>query len=110
MECFIDSARTPSQSRLAAVLNAWRTPGHRRAHFGAGDVMALDAVLLTARAGRFLDSSWVLRLLDQWAEYYLITVEPNGDDLTLVTPPAWADAHGAAALRTTTAAEALILR
>jgi hypothetical protein len=109
MECFIDGARTPSQSRLAALLNAWRTRGDRRAHFCAGYVMATDTVLLTARAGRFLDSAWVLRLLDQWAEYYLITVEPEGDDLSLVTPPAWADAHGAAALHSTTAAEALIL-
>ena len=109
MECFIDSARTPSQSRLAALMNEWRALGDRRAHFCAGYVMATDIVMATARAGRFLDSAWVLRLLDEWAEYYLITVEPNGDDLTLVTPPAWADSHGAAALPTTTAAEALVL-
>jgi hypothetical protein len=109
MECFIDSARTPSQRRVAALLNAWRIRGDRRAHFCAGYVMATDTVLLTARAGRFLDSAWVLRLLDEWVEYYLITVEAEGDDLSLVTPPAWADAHGAAALPASTAAEALIL-
>jgi len=109
MECFIDGARTPSQRRLAALLNTWRMRGDRRAHFCAGYVMATDTVFLTARAGRFLDSAWVLRLLDEWAEYYLITVEPEDDDLSLVTPPAWADAHDAVARSTTTPAEALIL-
>ncbi|MBV9524259.1 MAG: hypothetical protein JOZ46_00435, partial [Candidatus Dormibacteraeota bacterium] len=37
------------------------------------------------------------------------TVEACDDDLTLVTPPAWAEAHRAAQAQTTEAAEALML-
>ena len=49
-----------------------------------------------ARNERFSDSQWMMRLLDQLSDYYYITVQPDGDDLSRVTPPAWRAAHDAA--------------
>lgn len=109
MDCFIDSARTPSQRRLAACIERWRQTGDRRALFAAGHLMAIDTVMATARAGRFSESAWVLRLLECWSEYYLITVEAFEDDLTLVTPPAWIAAHAAAAVSETAPLDAVML-
>ena len=51
----------------------------------------------TNRHERVAEPQWTLHLLDQLAEYYFITVEPDGDDLSRVTPPAWHAAHDATA-------------
>jgi hypothetical protein len=110
MFCYIDEARTPSQRRLASCIARWRRVGDRRVLFAAAHAMAIDNVMATARAGRFVESAWVCDLVREWLEYYLITVEPDDDDLSLVTPPAWKDGHSAtAATRITAAPEALML-
>ncbi|HYL72516.1 MAG TPA: DUF5995 family protein, partial [Candidatus Dormibacteraeota bacterium] len=95
--------------RVAASVHRWCADRDRRVHFGDAHAMAFDGAISLARGGRYLDSAWVLDLLEEWAEYYLVTIEPTDDDLSLVTPPAWAEAHGAALAPMTEAAEALML-
>lgn len=109
MNSYIDGARTPSQQQLAGCIERWRFAEDRRALFAAALAMSVDSVMATARAGRFVESAWVERLLAQWFEYYFVTVEPEDDDLRLVTPAAWREAHSAAALPLTAPLDAVLL-
>ncbi|MBV8195556.1 MAG: hypothetical protein JOY80_08510 [Candidatus Dormibacteraeota bacterium] len=78
------------------MLERWDTSGDRRAEFLHRWAKVTDSVLRGVRNGRFRDGQWILRLLEQTNDYYFITVEPEGDDLHLVTPAAWHAAHDAA--------------
>lgn len=81
---------------MTVMLERWDTCADRRAVFLHHWATSIDLLLRAVRNGRFNDTQWTLRLLEQLSEYYFITVEPDGDDLTLVTPPAWRVAHEAA--------------
>lgn len=59
----------------------------------------MECVVRAAQRNRFADPHWTLALLDLLADYYFITVEPEGDDLSLVTPGAWRAAHEVARRR-----------
>jgi len=94
---------------MTAILERWDTSGDRRAVFLGTWARCMDSVLAAMRNDRLAAASWALNLLDHLADYYFITIEPDGDDLCRVTPPAWRAAHGAAASCDATAHEALIL-
>lgn len=109
MECFIDEARTPAQRRIANCISAWHRRQDRRMLFAAAYALSVQHVRTSARAGRFVEPEWVVSLLEQWAQYYLITISPEDDDLRLVTPAAWAEAHVAAAAPLTAPWDAVLL-
>ena len=94
---------------MAALLERWDTCGDRRALFLHSWAKTTDTLMRGARNERFGDSLWIPRLLDQLSDYYYITVQPDGDDLSRVTPAAWKAAHGAADSTATAARTAIML-
>lgn len=85
--------------RVTALLERWDTAADPRAEFAHHWAGTLERVAAAARLKRFADPDWVLTLLDLLSDYYFITVEPEGDDLSRVTPGAWDAAHEVARRR-----------
>ncbi|MFN2583108.1 MAG: DUF5995 family protein [Candidatus Dormibacteria bacterium] len=83
---------------MTATLERWDTSGDRRALFLRTWSQATDKVLRAVRNRCFNDPQWILHVFEQLADYYFITVEPEGDDLSYVTAPAWHAAHDASAM------------
>lgn len=79
--------------RMTALLERWDTCADPRAEFAHQWAGTLERVAAAARLNRFADPGWTLTLLDLLSDYYFITVEPDGDDLSRVTPGAWQAAH-----------------
>ena len=94
---------------MARLIDCWQRRGDRRVLFLTALAFTTDGVAVVSRAGRLLDSAWTFRLLQRWTNYYLRTVDPEDDDLTRITPPAWASAHRAAAQSAVPADAALLL-
>lgn len=109
MEVSINSGGSMARGRMAVVLERWQAREDRRALFIRTWISCVDAVLTAVRNEAFASPIWVTQLLDGLAEYYLITVEAEDDDLRRVTPPAWRAAHAAAISLHTTGREALFL-
>lgn len=95
----MNSGGLRARHRLTALLERWDTAADPRAQFAHHWAGTLDRVAAAARLKRFADPEWTLTLLDLLSDYYFITVEPEGDDLSPVTPGAWQAAHEVARRR-----------
>jgi Family of unknown function (DUF5995) len=81
------------QARTATLLETWETKRDHRALFLAWYALATDCVHAAICAGRFGDPLWMLRVVSGLADHYFLTVQPECDDRSLVTPAAWRAAH-----------------
>ncbi|MGH7686596.1 MAG: DUF5995 family protein [Candidatus Dormibacteria bacterium] len=88
-----------ARHRMTALLERWETCADGRADFARSWGAACESIAVAARWQRFGDCVWVMTLLDLLVDFYFITVEPDGDDLALVTAGAWSAAHEYAAMR-----------
>lgn len=95
--------------RMTALLERWDTAADPRAEFGHHWAGTLERVAAAAGRMRFADPGWTLTLLDLLSDYYFITVEPEGDDLSRVTPGAWHAAHEVARRRPRQPAAAVMM-
>jgi hypothetical protein len=84
---------------MTALLERWDTCADPRAEFAHRWARTMESIAAAAQRKRFADPEWMLTLVDLLADYYFITVEPDGDDLSRVTPGAWQAAHEVAAQR-----------
>jgi Family of unknown function (DUF5995) len=98
-----------ARGRMGAVLARWKAHEDRRALFLRTWMHCLDAAFTAVRNDSFASPIWVMQLLDGLAEYYLLTVEVDVDDLSRVTPPAWRAAHSAAGSLSATRRDTLFL-
>lgn len=89
----MDHSGRRARHRMTALLERWDTCADPRAGFAHRWAIACDYVATAAQRGDFADSDWTLTLLDLLVDFYFITVEPDGDDLALVTAGAWQAAH-----------------
>jgi hypothetical protein len=96
MESPFAHGRMLQRRAMARLIDGWQRSCDRRVVFLTALAFTTDGVAVVSRAGRLLDSAWTFRLLERWIDYYLRTVEPEDDDLTLITPSAWSIAHRAA--------------
>lgn len=78
---------------MTALLERWDTTADPRALFAHRWELACEHIADAAQRGMFHDSDWTLTLLDLVVDFYFITVEPEGDDLALVSADAWKAAH-----------------
>ncbi|MBV8445171.1 MAG: hypothetical protein JOZ92_04570 [Candidatus Dormibacteraeota bacterium] len=85
------------RARVAVTLERWEVRRDRRAMFLTLYALATDGVHDAVCRDGFRDPLWMLRVVSHLAEHYFITVVPESDDLSRVTPPAWRVAHAAAA-------------
>lgn len=95
--------------RLTALLERWETCSDPRADFARRWAATARQITSAAQRGRFQQGTWILTLLDLLADYYLITVEPDDDDLTFVTAGAWVAAHEIALRRPSQSQRAVLL-
>lgn len=95
--------------RMTALLERWETYGDSRADFARRWAATARQLASAAHRGRFHDAEWMLTLLDLLADYYLITVEPEDDDLSFVTAGAWQAAHEVALRRPSQSQRAVLL-
>ena len=95
--------------RMTALLERWETYGDSRADFARRWAATARQIAPAACRGRFHDGEWILTLLDLLADYYLITVEPEDDDLSFVTASAWQAAHEVAMRRPSQSQRAVLL-
>lgn len=95
--------------RMTALLEQWETCGDPRADFARRWAATGRRIASAAQRGSFHQSDWTLALLDLLADYYLITVEPDDDDLTFVTAGAWRAAHEVALRRPSQSQRAVLL-
>lgn len=95
--------------RMTALLERWETCGDPRADFARRWAATARQISAAAHRGSFHHSDWILTLLDLLADYYLITVEPDDDNLTFVTAEAWRAAHEIALRRTSQSHRAVLL-
>lgn len=95
--------------RMTALLEQWETCGDPRADFARRWTATARQIASAARGGGFHQSDWILTLLDLLADYYLITVEPDDDNLTFVTAGAWEAAHEIAVRRPSQSQRAVLL-
>ncbi|MBV8527173.1 MAG: hypothetical protein JOZ75_02545 [Candidatus Dormibacteraeota bacterium] len=94
---------------MTALLEQWERCGDPRADFAGRWAATARQIAAAAHRGRFHQSDWILTLLDLLADYYLITVEPDDDDLTFVTAGAWRAAHEMARRRPSQSQRAVLL-
>ena len=95
--------------RMTALLERWETYGDPRADFARRWAATARQIGSAAHCHQFHHSEWVVTLLDLLADYYLITVEPDDDDLSFVTAAAWQAAHEVAARRPSQPQRAVLL-
>lgn len=95
----MDHSGRRARHRMTALLERWDTSAEPRADFAHRWAIACDYIADAAQRNQFRDSDWVLTLLDLLVDFYFITVEPEGDDLALVTADAWKAAHELAGSR-----------
>ena len=95
--------------RMTALLERWETYGDPRADFARHWAATTRRIGTAAHQGRFHSNDWVLSLLDLLADYYLITVEPDDDDLAFITAGAWRAAHEVALRRPSQSQRAVLL-
>ena len=95
--------------RMTALLERWETHGDPRADFARRWAATARQIASAAQHSRFQHSDWILTLLDLLADYYLITVEPDDDDLSFVTAGAWQAAHEIALRRPSQSQRAVLL-
>ena len=95
--------------RMTGLLERWETYGDPRADFARRWAATARQIASAARCGRFHHGDWILTLLDLLADYYLITVEPEDDDLSFVTASAWQAAHEVALRRPSQSQRAVLL-
>ncbi len=93
---------------MASQIQDWEAVGDRRAIFLRCYAMTTDHALAAVHDGSFRDPDWMLQLLEHFADYYFLTLEPHAGSSPRV-PPAWQTAHRLAAQAETTACEALLL-
>jgi hypothetical protein len=94
---------------FGALLDSWQRFGDGRARYLTWYARISEDTLAAADQNRFADPAWMRRMVEQLSDHYLITVAPAGDDLTLVTPPAWRAAHQVAARNQVSATQAIRL-
>ena len=80
---------------MAAQIAAWDDAGDGRALFLDCYRRMTEAVVDDVAAGRFADGDWVARLLDRFADYYFVTIDPP-DGTDVYVPEPWLLAHAAA--------------
>lgn len=95
--------------RMTSLLERWETCGDPRADFARRWAATARQIATAAHGGSFHQSDWILTLLDLVADYYLITVEPDDDNLTFVTAGAWHAAHEIASRRTSQSPRTVLL-
>lgn len=83
---------------MTGLLERWDTCEDPRAGFAHRWAIACEYIAGAAQRGDFADTDWTLTLLDLLVDFYFITVEPDGDDLALVTAGAWQAAHEVATM------------
>ena len=81
---------------MAAQVAAWDEIGDQRAVFLDCYRRMTDAVVRDVESGRFTDGAWVSTLLDRFADYYFLTVDPPADGADVYVPEPWLLAHAAA--------------
>ena len=109
MDVTVGAGGTPTRARMTATLERWDTSGDRRALFLRTWTEVTDRLLTAVRNRNVADPQWVLQLHELLADHYFVTVEPDGDDLSRVTPPAWRSAHDAAVSAATDGPTAVLL-
>lgn len=95
--------------RMLALLERWETCGDPRADFARPWAATARQVATAAQQRQFHQAAWTLTLLDLLTDYYLITVEPDDDELSFVTAAAWRAAHELAQRRPPQPQRAMLL-